>query len=112
MKDIVIFHLAKYAPLTPVRPYLHCAETLYEQIRKGDKTSEWRDFSKYWIQRLCWKQRAKNGKFGSINLFINGDQPQDLTFFLKVHKAWFVEGYPKGRLMMDLAKIEQEHGRH
>lgn len=70
MKDIVIFHLSKhFPPLTPIRPYLHCAETLYEQIKRGKKT-----------------------------IVVNGTEPQDLTPFLKVHRAWFVEGYPKGSL--------------
>jgi hypothetical protein len=89
MSDVVIFHLAKhFPPLTPIRPYLHCAETLYEKIRKGDKTSEWRVATPYWLKRLVTK----------ADLQIGGTEPQDLTELLKVHKAWFVEGYPKRNL--------------
>jgi len=91
MKDIVIFHLAKYAPLTPVRPYLHCAETLYEQIKSGKKTSEWRVLTLHWAKRLL--------DTSVLNIaFRMGDKPHDLTRYLKVHKAWFVEGYPKNNL--------------
>lgn len=96
MKDVVIFHLSKhFPPLTPVRPYLHCAETLYEQIRKGKKTSEWRDFSKYWLYRLC---KPRNPNVLILYIDVNGTLPQKLDPWLKVHRAWFVEGYPKGSL--------------
>jgi hypothetical protein len=89
MKNTVIFHLSKqYPPLTPIRPYLHCAETLYGQIKNGKKTNEWRDFSKYWQQRLLLRQILK----------YPSRQPIDCTKDLKVHRAWFVEGYPKDNL--------------
>lgn len=88
MTEKVVFHLKRYAPLTPVRPYLHCAEILYEQIRSGEKTSEWRNPSKYWLKRLVTK----------VDLQVNATSPQNLTSFLKVHKAWFMEGYPKRNL--------------
>lgn len=93
MKDIVIFHLAKhFPPHDPAWALSHELEdpTLYEQIRNHKKTSEWRDFCKYWLKRLCIKR--------SNLFFVNGTEPQDLTPFLKVHKAWFVQGYPKGSL--------------
>jgi hypothetical protein len=93
---VIIFHLSKqYPPLTPVHPYLHCAETLYEQIKKGKKTSEWRDFNKYWLYRLC-----KPTNPNVLILFINdnGTEPQNITPWLKVHKVWFVQGYPKDTL--------------
>jgi len=96
MKDFVIFHLSKhFPPLTPVRPYLHCAETLYEQIKKGKKTSEWRSFSKYWLYRLC---KERNPNVLILYIDVNGTVPQKLDAWLKVKRAWFVEGYPKGSL--------------
>jgi hypothetical protein len=100
MKDIVIFHLSKhFPPLTPIRPYLHCAETLYEQIKNGKKTSEWRDFSKYWTYRLCHAKRSNHLPAALVfNIVVNGTEPQDLTPWLKVKRAWFVQGYPKGNL--------------
>lgn len=91
MGDTVTFHLAKYAPLTPIRPYLHCAEPLYDQIRRGKKTSEWRELGKhgYWLRQLCMK---------GLSINVNATDDIDLTLQLKVKKAWFVQGYPKGNL--------------
>lgn len=92
----MIFHLAKhFPPLTPIRPYLHCAETLYEQIKRGKKASEWRDFSKYWLYRLC---KPRNPNVLILYIDVNGTLPQKLDPWLKVHRAWFVEGYPKRNL--------------
>lgn len=95
MKDIVIFHLAKYFPPRTMKPCdMAHPETLYEQIRSGKKTSEWRDFSIYWLQRLFdWKALDKK-----VAISVNDSLPLTLTNFLKVHRTWFVEGYPKGSL--------------
>lgn len=88
LKDTIVLHLMKYAFLTPVRPYLHCAETLYDQIKKGKKTIEYRKMTRYWIKRLCsrvpWKTDHRRSR--------------DMTSTLKVHHVWFVEGYPKNSL--------------
>lgn len=101
MKDVVIFHLAKYFPPRTMKPY-HMADprTLYEKIKDGSKTSEWRDLSKYWVKRLCVEGKSLDGKtlVRTADFFIGGDKPQDLKEFLKVHRAWFVESYPKDSL--------------
>jgi len=113
MSDIVIFHLKKLWPFdTENRPSIlaQCARcghifkhhnlscslctckefmvNLYEEIKAGRKTSEWRDASKYWLKRLVTQ----------ANLDVAGTSPQDLTDFLRVHKVWLVEGYPKESL--------------
>ena len=95
LKDIGIFHLAKYFPPRTMKPCdMAHSETLYEQIRTGKKTSEWRDFCRYWIDRLCdWKALDKK-----VAIMVNDTLPLDLTNFLKVHRAWFVQGYPKSNL--------------
>lgn len=61
---------------------------LYEEIKSGRKTSEWRDATSFWFSRLCCKQ-------GHSSIFT---YPPSLTNCLKVHKAWFVVGYPKGNV--------------
>ncbi len=56
---------------------------LYEEIKSGRKTIEYRDCTRFWGKRLCgW--------------VIYGTQ--ELTSILKVHRAWFVVGYPKNNL--------------
>jgi len=48
----------------------------------------------YWVKRLC----------DHANWNINDERVQDMTTMLKVHQAWFVEGYPK----YNLPRIEAE----
>ena len=87
MSDVIIFHLAKQLP--PIeRSVFYKRGTIYEEIKAGRKTSEWRDMTHYWVKRL----------FSRAKFEINANYDQDLTPFLKVHKAWFVQGYPKGNL--------------
>ena len=57
---------------------------LYEEIKVGRKTIEYRYCTHFWIKRLI----------GSNNSY----DPQDLTAYLKVNRAWFVVGYPKRNL--------------
>jgi hypothetical protein len=59
---------------------------LYEEIKAGRKTSEFRDATRHWFKRLC------------VPHWIGTEQHQDHTKFLKVHRAWFVVGYPKKNL--------------
>lgn len=61
---------------------------LYKEIKAGRKTSEFRDMKQSWIMRLCAR----------ANWVVDSEQRQDLTEFLKVHRAWFVVGYPKRNL--------------
>jgi len=87
MKDVIIFHLKR----------IWEGKDLWEEIKKGRKTSEWRDFCKYWLRRLCIKR--------SNLFFVNGTEPQDLSPWLKVKKAWFLQGYPKNSLPRLVAEI-------
>lgn len=91
MTDRIIFHLARYfPPRTMLASDMAHPETLYGQIRNGRKTSEWRDCSgsQYWLDRLLshWKGNLRE---------IVSLKPIDCTTDLKVHKAWFVQAYPK-----------------
>ena len=88
--DKIIFNLKRFW-LLPAD--YHTGETskivnLYEEIKAGRKTSEWRNFSPYWQRRLlfCSGLKALSKK------------PIDCTKDLKSSKAWFVVGYPKGNL--------------
>jgi len=65
---------------------------LYEEIKAGRKTSEFRDCTDYWTDRLYKKKMI--------------DEIMHLT--PKVDKAWFVVGFPKGslpRLEADITNI-------
>jgi hypothetical protein len=99
MTDKVVFHLAKYFPPRTMKPQDMCdSRTLYQRIKDGSKTSEYRENVKYWLFRLV----------SAACLDVNGTKPQDLTPYLCVHKAWFVEGYPKNclpRLEADITKL-------
>jgi hypothetical protein len=64
---------------------------LYEDIKAGRKTSEWRDLSNYWCQLLTGMPKEKL----ESTVALVGD---NLTELLKVKKAWFVVGYPKNNL--------------
>lgn len=71
-------------PLSCVEAQCRCSEfmvDLYEEIKAGRKTSEWRDHKVYW----------------------------DNILIKKPSKAWFVVGYPKNnllpRLEADIVKI-------
>ena len=89
MSNLVVFHLAKYFPPRSMQPYdMAHPETLYERIRSGEKKSEWRDATPYWFKRLCFR--------GTI--VAAAEKPMNITGNLKVKKAWFVQGYPKGNL--------------
>jgi len=82
------FHILHDHPVLCGVSGCRCREFMvnpYEEIKAGRKTSEFRDMIYYWVKRLCenadWKVDVG---------------PQDLTKLLRVHKAWFVSGYPKG----------------
>jgi len=87
MKDVIIFHIKR----------IYDGHNLWEEIKAGKKTSEFRDFTHHWIMQLC--ERAH----WSCDI----GKPQDLTPYLKVHRAWFVVGYPKGNLPRLEADITQ-----
>lgn len=98
MKDTVVFHLAKhFPPRSELQSYFAKEDprTLYQQFKDGSKTSEWRDFSKYWLYKLC---KPLNPNVLILFINVNGTEPQDLTPWLKVHRAWLLQGYPKANL--------------
>jgi len=90
MNDKVVFHLASAWRMVNGRK-------LYDQIKDGTKTSEWRDATPYWFRRLL----------RSGNLIINTEETLNLSRSLKVHTAWFVQGYPKDNLPRLEAKITE-----
>jgi hypothetical protein len=63
---------------------------LYDEIKSGRKTSEWRNTTNFWCARLIER--------GSISQYFGWAISHDISHGLKVHKAWFVIGYPKGNL--------------
>lgn len=65
---------------------------LYEEIKAGRKTSEFREYKPYWVDRL-YKKKEIDG--------VTHMTP-------KVDRAWFTVGYPKGlfpRLEADIKSI-------
>lgn len=80
MADRVIFRLMRWWP--PDAPREDQVD-LYEEIKAGRKTREWRESSFYWKSRL----------FAEL---------------LKPKRAWFIVGFPKGnvpRLEADITNI-------
>ena len=83
---VVIFNLKKLWTY-PNGKTVH----LYEEIKSGRKTSEWRDVKSHWIKRLLKQDPTKRHIF-------NETLRANLTGGLRVNRAWFVTGYPKGNL--------------
>lgn len=75
MSEVVVFHLKRFWE----------GHDLWEDIKTGKKTSEWRKTSSYWLNRLF---RTDNQALLNTNYIL----------VPKVQKAWFVIGYPKGNL--------------
>lgn len=82
---------------------------LYDEIKAGRKTSEWRDATHHWFTLLT--KDLDNHKIIAMfppNHEIKEDCPVDLTEFLKPQIAWFERGYPKGsvpRLEVKITKL-------
>lgn len=78
---------------------------LYEAIKSGRKTVEYRDATNHWVSRLIsekglWDIR---GHFGNRDIEFTGDM-------MKHDKAVFVVGYTKTpRLVADITKIVYDH---
>ncbi len=90
VKERVIFNLKTYWQVAGK------TVNLYEEIKAGRKTIEYRDCTRFWITRLCGN-----------HIHVYG--PQDLTEYLKVNRAWFVRGYPKDclpRLEADITGLK------
>lgn len=79
-------------------------DDIYEALKTGEKTSEWRDATDFWISRL-FKKKAQSSVRFNINrhtgskLFIHPDDHKHTT-------ARFVVGYTKyPRLIADIHNI-------
>jgi len=62
---------------------------LYQEIKDGRKTNEWRDASEYWSRILAGEPRS------TFDMYGYGDAHK---FTPEPSEAWFVVGYPKGNL--------------
>ena len=85
---------------------------LYGQLKNGTKPSEWRTCKLYWLRRLCKDAKEVQKEIKDITRSykqrgLGLPQPMDLTDRLKVHKAWFFEGYASGELA-SLPHLETE----
>ena len=92
MKNIVIFRLKRWWPPDAPR---HEQFDCYEAILAGTKTSEWRGYKEYWMDRLF--KEVKDPRYPGTPIL----KP-------KVTRAWFTVGFPKGnvpRLEADIKNI-------
>jgi len=96
MTDKIMFVLKKYWVIDGK------TVNLYEEIRLGRKTVEYRKATKYWQSRLL-----KNIDWSQVPLDLASAERAliDLTEKLKVRKAWFMEGYRKNCLPRLEARI-------
>lgn len=81
----IIFNLKRMWPVDGVM------RDLYEMIKSGEKTTEYRDMTKHWADKL---------------------RP---AIQLEGYRAWFVVGYPKGslpRLEADITEIDVQDGQY
>ena len=87
MKDsqdrrVILFHLKRFWAGIIGSNYIEDLD-IYEEIKAGRKTSEWRDNTPYWRRRLISflliKKPAMDYRFGIV-------------------RVWFVCGYPKDNL--------------
>lgn len=82
-------------------------EDLYEAIKTGKKTSEWRDASDHWIKRLLNErgQIALEGfKSGYEKIDSAGARARFLMSHLKYTRARFVTGYVKTPMLTATVK--------
>ena len=100
-KKKLIFHLKRFWEVDGK------TVDLYQEIKAGRKTSEWRDMTDYWSKRLIQD-------YETVALIISTEdieeckatgKPMDLTKYLKAKEAWFVVGYPRYCISRLEAKI-------
>jgi len=89
MNNIIVFRLKRHWKIDN--------ETidLYEEIKAGRKTSEWRDASDYWIKRLTTLTPLDKALNMPLDLATYEGTGIMLKDKLKVHRAWFTVGYPR-----------------
>ena len=92
MSDKIIFHLMRLWEIKSETTWKIEGKIvdLYEEIKSGRKTSEWRGASEYWARILTGEPRSSHD-------YAYGDT-HNLTGLLEARKAWFVVGYPKNNL--------------
>ena len=86
---------------------------LYEEIKSGRKTSEYRynlkkGFDGFWFKRLCRPLTRREMSQLPLGLASADSCAINMTYFLKVCRTWFVVGYPKNclpRLEADITKL-------
>lgn len=90
MSDKVVFRLKKHWKMKIDDKVV----VLYEEIKAGRKTSEWRDTTRYWMRVLApsvmFEKMTRAG--------FSDSPPEDLTKFLSKSKAWFTTGFPKNNV--------------
>ncbi len=93
-KGIVIFAIPRrWPPDAPAEEQ----RDLYEEIKTGKKTVEYRDATPYWAKRLLIHKRVPPTKYR-----------HSFKHQLKVKRAWFTVGFPKGsvpRLEADITDL-------
>ena len=104
-EDTVAFRLKNVPDVAGFPSYFNPRKplNLYGQIKNGIKLSEWRDCKLYWIRLLCKDTEATLSEIGKFtkthkHRALGLQPPMNLTAKLKVHKAWFFEGYHSGKL--------------
>ena len=74
-------------------------DDLYEAIKKGEKTSEWRDASDHWISRLL-NERGRS----HLETFKSSYESLEVLDFLPYHlkhtRTRFVVGYTKSPMLV------------
>jgi len=85
-RPVVLFHLKRFWEGQVGSVYIKDLD-LYEEIKAGRKTSEWRDNTEYWKKRL----HVRRIEFPLLTYLLGGPTG-------KIIRAWFVCGYPKGNL--------------
>lgn len=85
-RQVILFHLKRFWEGQVGSIYIKDLD-LYEEIKAGRKTSEWRDNTEYWRSRLC-----------SSLVIPRPHKVFNIAFEQPDMRAWFVVGYPKGNL--------------
>lgn len=92
---------------------------LYQEIKSGRKTSEWRDVTDYWIQMLttlpplqkinsCSTKKMLEWANMPLDVAAAEDAGIMLKETLRVKQAWFTVGFPKNsvpRLEADITDL-------
>jgi len=94
-------------------------DDLYEALKTGEKTSEWRDGSDYWRRRLLTKTGIKNLERAEAISHEDLSMRRGTPFFLldfpshqwKRNQARFVVGYTKSPMLVADVKAIRYHSK-